>query len=828
MARLFPDNTFVSPQLPVPHKDLVRLVIAEAPGEEEAEFGKPLVGGCGRWFDSMLRQAKIDRQGLTIANCIQCRPPDNIFPGDSDSKKYITPKEADEAVSHCRRNHVEPLLSSRNWLRVDLLGDKPLRIIGGKDGIFKWRGSPFPIDVPGNKQVPGLATLHPAYIMRDQTMFPVAVNDLTKSLEQPPEYYRPFPTLDEVREFRFKRFAFDIEKPKYRELGPNAPVEMVGLSARDCFAMCVPFTGAYIAELKRIFREAEEVVGHNCIQYDLPELRKVDVQVSETCRVYDTMLLQHLVFPDFPHDLEFVGSQFTSKPAWKDNKECLQVYCCRDVDVTWQCFRQLLPMVKRENLLSLYENVQVPLAMICHEMTEVGVKVDPGRIAYVREQLLRELQEEEQWLPDFLRTFEKPVNKRQEAPPGTLGKSGKPVKYILVPSTETVVPWRSPTKKQAYFYGTGEGCLGFEPILDPKSERITTGKIAVNKLFPRLMKQGRPDEARAVKAVGRLNKIDDLISTFATEGMAKRGRIHTNFNPHGTNSGRLSSSEPNLQNIPVSARFLYVPSHEGWKIIDVDFSNIENRITAYLAGDRARLQRYDDPKHSDYKLLASRAFGIPYDQVEKDNDREAPYGKAKAIVLGRNYGLGKQKISNMYDIPLQDVGELIDVWNKEIKQTIVWQNQTAELAKRTGFLTTCFGRKRWFWTSSAYTESLSFLPQSTAADIIFRAMIGLMYERIGWPLEKAQKVTPICKALPWPARLLLQVHDSLVFECPAELVDEVVAVLKEVMSQPWPELNGFYIPISVKVGDSWGEAEDYSPLVTPVATNTLKETSSVN
>jgi DNA polymerase I-like protein with 3'-5' exonuclease and polymerase domains len=95
------------------------------------------------------------------------------------------------------------------------------------------------------------------------------------------------------------------------------------------------------------------------------------------------------------------------------------------------------------------------------------------------------------------------------------------------------------------------------------------------------------------------------------------------------------------------------------------------------------------------------------------------------------------------------------------------------------------------------------LPQSTAADIIYRAMLGLMYERVGLTGQQAQKVCPLIGTLPRPCRLLLQVHDSLVFECPNDLVDEVKATLKAVMEQPWKELNGLVIPVSIKVGDNW-------------------------
>lgn len=795
MRAKFPRNTFVSPQLPNPAKDLIRLLVAEAPGAEEAEAGQPLVGGSGRVLNSLLRQAGIPRDGLTITNCISCRPPDNIFPTDPDGKAYIKREEADKAVKQCFDAHVQPLLRSRKWSRIDLLGDKPLRIIAGKFGISKWRGSPLNI---GEHR--GLATFHPSYLMRDQSMLPVAVNDLKKSLVEPPEHYKPFPSIEDVRAFKYKTFAFDIECPKFRLMGDFAPVEMVGLCGEATRALCVPTTGEYLSELKRIFREASAVIGHNCLQFDLPKLLGIDVKIDESrCQVWDTMLLQHLVCPDLPHDLEFVGSQFVSKPAWKDDKsEGWELYCCRDTDVTYQCWLELLPMVQGEGLAQLYRNVQVPLAKICHLMQSTGFKTNPARIGEVRERLLKESDELEQLLPDFLRSRLDPIKRRAVAPPGTLGKSGKPVKYISVPATKRVVPWRSPATKADYLYGDTAGCLGLEPVHDLKSGNITTGKMAIAKLYG---KTKNP----AILALGKLNKIDELITTFASEKLKDTKFVYPHFNVHGTSSGRLSSSEPNLQNIPESTRCIYVPRHVGWKIVDVDYSNIENRLTAVLAKDSARLEKYSTPGYSDYKLLVSRAYGIPERDVIKDNSREAPYGKCKAIVLGINYGLGAKKISKMYDIPLAEVHRLLDVWKSEIKLTSLWQQKTAREASDTGVLTTPFGRKRWFWTQSTYTESLSFLPQSCAADVIFRAMIGLMYSRIGWPKSLVDLVAPVSAPIPENCNLLLQVHDSLVFECAPDKVEQLVATLKLVMEQPWKELGGYSVPISIKIGDSWGD-----------------------
>lgn len=153
MQRLQPDATFVAPLL-VPGN---RLCVAEAPGKDEAEQGEPLVGASGSWLrgrevdgkrsGGLYRAAGIEESTVSRCNVLQCRPPNNVYPTDPDARSYISLEDAKLAQAHCLRNHVKPVLESREWKRVDLLGEKALRALTGKEGgILRWRGSPLEID----------------------------------------------------------------------------------------------------------------------------------------------------------------------------------------------------------------------------------------------------------------------------------------------------------------------------------------------------------------------------------------------------------------------------------------------------------------------------------------------------------------------------------------------------------------------------------------------------------------------------------------------------------------------------------------------------------
>lgn len=1313
LARKFPQNTFVEPK---PGSGL-DLVIAEAPGADESIQGVPLVGMAGKWFDALCRKARIPRESLTLTNTIQCRPPDNVYPLAPDARSYISPDEARAAIEHCRAAHLQPLIDSRPWERVLLLGDWPLRLLTGRQPISRWRGSPLAL--LGETKTRAIPTLHPAYIARDQLMFPVVANDLKKAPVVPPEHYNILPSLADVQAFKAREFAFDIESNP-----ATGEITLLGLSAQRYHAIVVPFSGAYIPELKRIFANATAVYGQNVWQFDIPKLADNGVKLPAEAVVWDIMLLHHLLFPQFSgeardrestdtgkktsggHGLEFISSQFTNKPSWKAEGLGQPLYWewrnAHDTDVTWQVGPLLRMMAEREDLILLYKLVATPLAEICYRMQERGIRVDPSRLEHVRTKFLGEMAERERALPTPLRTRFVPKRKREPAPPGTLGKSGKPVKFVFKPIEVQEVPWRSTQTVQKWLYEE----LGLPVQLHVKTQKPTSDKIALDKLITRGSRQGSP-HVPALEALRRLRQLDELVSTFTKgDGVGMRaGRAHPNFNVHGTacldgatlvvtsnlrwkpiqdvvvgdeligfeefarfrclkpakvtakhlvrrpsyrvsfengtsviatdnhgwlklkrskpqhstyswcdtihlepgdavgfwrspwqeqttkthgyiqgfldgegcvhkrtgslhfsqntgsslaaikealdaagyrwsetnsygrlkhvyvsdclrvlgetcparllergrflwdgrrafgedgpqkvvsieplgirdavglttttatiiaegflthNSGRLSSSEPNLQNIPEAARYIYVPSHTDWCFVEADYSSGENRLTAWFANDTDRLVRLAKPGFSEHKYYASLFFGVPYEEVVKDNSKDAPYGKAKRITHGVNYGMGPRKLANLYDLNEREVRDLIFKWKQANRLTVEWQERVIAQAKADGVLRTPFSRKRWFYcvapetrtlttdlqwlpvgslkrgdnliafdehlaakagitryrpsvvthtellesvpryavttnrgtviatpnhgwavrlqargsrhihrcwltteclrpgdeilfftnpwtqersyeaghfrgllegegtvgnqgrgdirfsqkpgsvlertiaiakafglrvseprptktsacairfssgaprsaleiigrfqplrlrdnarglwdgvpvwgnttmrevavvekiervadgpvvalststktlltegllshnTQSLATEALSFLPQSTLADVTFRAMIGVYYERIGWPLELALRVTPLVEALPRPSALLLQVHDSLLVECPRDQREQVVETLRRVMEQPWPELGGFSLPVEIKVGEpgaSWAELE---------------------
>ena len=228
-----------------------RLVISECPGQD----------GSDRILFNLYRSAGILFNGLTRAYCSDRDLGNNAFSPNAKTKRsYVNEQSAKQLL--------DPIIASKKWDRIDLIGETALRVVAGKRGVSKWRGSPLTLE-GGHK---ALAILDPLALMKDQSMLLVSANDLNKSLVEPAEHYKPFPTIDDVRNFNATTFSFDIECPRYKTMGPNAPAEMVGLCATATEAMCVPIRGEYVAELRRIFSNAKVLIGHNAIQFDIPKL----------------------------------------------------------------------------------------------------------------------------------------------------------------------------------------------------------------------------------------------------------------------------------------------------------------------------------------------------------------------------------------------------------------------------------------------------------------------------------------------------------------------------------------------------------------------------
>jgi len=312
---------------------------------------------------------------------------------------------------------------------------------------------------------------------------------------------------------------------------------------------------------------------------------------------------------------------------------------------------------------------------------------------------------------------------------------------------------------------------------------------------------GNYEIVRKVLEYKELKKLQSTyVDTLPSMVSTLTGRIHTTFNPRGTATGRLSSSEPNLQNIPVRTamgaliRRAFRPEKEGFSFIGADYSQIELRILAHLSGDGRLLDAFEHDEDI-HTLTASEIFAVEPEKVDSSMRR-----KAKEINFGIIYGMSAHGLAQRTGVARKEAQSYIDRYLDRFSGVKRFIDETISRAARDGFVTTLMGRKRWLPDLSsrnvgirkaAERVAINTPVQGSAADLIKKAMIDISR------LFRDRNET---------AGMLLQVHDELIFELPDDRIERVAGDVKSMMEGVWPEIR---VPLRVQIkrGKNWADME---------------------
>ncbi len=428
-------------------------------------------------------------------------------------------------------------------------------------------------------------------------------------------------------------------------------------------------------------------------------------------------------------------------------------YAAEDAEVTRRLFTVLKPRLVPERMATVYETLERPLVAVIGEMEMHGVKVDRARL----QRLSTEFSER-------LATLEAEIHRLAGHPFNV----GSPKQLGEVLFGEMGIP--GGRKSKGGTYSTDSGVL----------EVIAA--------------QGH-DIARRVLDWRQLAKLKGTYTDALVEDINPRtGRVHTSFSLAATNTGRLSSNEPNLQNIPVRTeegrkiREAFVPE-PGHRLISVDYSQIELRLVAHIAGIATLRQAFRDGIDI-HAMTASQVFGVPLAGMTPEIRR-----RAKTINFGIIYGISPFGLAAQLGIPQSEAKAFIDAYLERFSELKAYMDRTKKECRERGFVTTLYGRKvhipaikdpnparRGF----AERQAINAPIQGTAADIIKRAMV-----RIPGALARAGLTT----------RMLLQVHDELLLEAPEGEAEQAAALVKQVMEGS----ASLEVPLvaDANIGDSW-------------------------
>lgn len=431
-------------------------------------------------------------------------------------------------------------------------------------------------------------------------------------------------------------------------------------------------------------------------------------------------------------------------------------YAAEDADITLRLWQLLKPQLHLKNVATVYETMERPLVPVLAQMERHGIKVDRdalSRMSNTFAQKMAGLEAEIHELAgqDFNVGSPKQLGEilfdKLELPGGKKGKTGA--------------------------YSTGVDILE---------------DLATEHKLPGLVLDWR-----------QLSKLKSTYTdALQTHINSDTGRVHTSYSIVGANTGRLSSSDPNLQNIPVRSeegrriREAFI-ADQGNVLVSLDYSQIELRILAHVAKIDALKQAFKDG-HDIHAMTASEMFGVPLDEMTPDVRRQA-----KAINFGVIYGISGFGLARNLRIPRAEAQGFIDRYFERFPGIRTYMDETVQFAKDHGYVQTLFGRKINTPEINAKGPGAGFSKraainapiQGTAADIIRRAMI---------------RMPEAIKDL--PCKMLLQVHDELIFEVPKEAVDETIAVVRDIMENASEPVVKFDVPLVVDAGQgaNWAEA----------------------
>ena len=562
-------------------------------------------------------------------------------------------------------------------------------------------------------------------------------------------------------------------------------------------------------------------VGHN-VKYDLEVMARHGVTVRGP--IFDTMVAHYLLDPEASHKLDDVSSFHlnyrpqpitdligTGKNALTMDQvpvEDVGPYACEDADIALRLVPVLTERLKEMDqgegrLLQIAQDIEFPLVPVLASMEMAGVKVDETVLAEIRVGLDRQLAEQEveitklagrpfgigstKQLGEIL--FNDPPTDEERAAALQWEQDVKDNEAGEVEGDPDAKPkTKKQLKDEAPTYGLGLQPKGKTKTGKPKTDEKVLAELAQEHPLPGLVLDWRKVSKLKSTYVDRL---PELIHPDT-------GRVHTDFNQTVTATGRLSSSNPNLQNIPIRTdlgkeirrAFVAEPGHV---FMAADYAQIELRIIAHMSGDTELVQAFADQKDI-HTATGATVFGVDYDDVTRDQR-----DKVKQVNYGIPYGISAFGLANRLRIGNSEAQELIDQYRAAYPRVIEFLDGLADQARQREYVETLLGRRRYVPqinsrnpNDRAYAERIAVnMPiQGTQADMIKIAMIAI---HAGLAEVSAG------------ARMILQVHDELVFEVPEADVDAVSEFVRQQMAEALP-LGDVPVVVDVGVADNWLDA----------------------
>jgi len=601
-----------------------------------------------------------------------------------------------------------------------------------------------------------------------------------ESLESVDVDYKAATTKEERAELikelaQTKSFCFDTETTGLNSI----TAEMVGMSfcweKGNAWYVPVPEdqaeAKAIVQEFKEVFASESEKIGQN-LKYDLEVLKRYGIDVGGF--LYDTMIAHYLLHPDMKHNMDdmseyylkykpvsiesLIGKKGAKQGSMRDVAlGDITRYACEDADITWQLKQALDEELNKDHLVKLFREIESPLISVLTDMELEGINLDVDALHKFSKELDTEIVD--------LKTK-------------ILNLAG--------------IDFKVDSPKQL-----GEALFDHLKI-DEKAKKTKSGQYVTkedtlqklasrHEIIPLIL------DYRSVKKL-KSTYVDSLPEVVNPE----TGHIHTNYMQTVAATGRLSSTSPNLQNIPIRTergryiRKAFIPRSEDYVILAADYSQVELRIIAALSEDEGMIQAFKDGLDI-HAATAAKVFDVSIDKVTREQR-----SKAKAVNFGIAYGQGAFGLADNLNISRGEAREIIENYFKQFPGIEKFKEMAIEKAREKGYAETLLGRRRYLpditsqngtVRAAAERNAINAPIQGSAADIIKLAMIEI-HERF--------------KKEGFKSKMLLQVHDELVFDAHKDELETITPLIRTMMENAYT----IAVPLVVDInhGNNWLEA----------------------
>ncbi len=573
-----------------------------------------------------------------------------------------------------------------------------------------------------------------------------------------------------------KSFCFDTETTSLE----TTNAELVGISfswkANEAYYLPIPQNkqdALKITEALRPIFEDEQIkkVGQN-IKYDLLVLKNYNIALKG--ELFDTMIAHFLLYPGLKNGMDFMAETYLhyrpisieeligKKGAQQENMrdvphEKIKEYAAEDADITWQLFKIFEQKLQDSNVKWLFHNIEMPLVKVLADMEHTGVKIDDKALNQFAEVLKKQIVELEEKIQEIAGT-----------------------------------PFNIASPKQV-------GEILFDRLkIDKEAKKTKTGQYSTNEETLQKLKDVHPIVAAILEHRGLVKLLNTYVEALPKLINTSTNKIHTSYNQTIVVTGRLSSTNPNLQNIPIrdengkEIRKAFTASDDDHTFLSADYSQVELRLMAHFSEDKHLIEAFNQGADI-HTATASKIFKVSPSEVTPDMRR-----KAKTANFGIIYGISAFGLADRLNIPRKEAKEIIDGYFENFPGVKDYMDACISKAREKGYVETLFGRRRQLDDINsrnsivrgvAERNAINAPIQGTAADIIKIAMINIYKEMNSLHLK---------------SKMILQVHDELNFDVCLEELE----TMKELVKRCMENACALKVPLiaDMGTGNNWLEA----------------------